>query len=154
MYNLVLWKLSTIHILVLIKTSHPQQIAKDIQSKKRIKAINIENVSILFRWAVTFCCFAVTKYTLLKSNLHLQWSHGLHWPVFRQHSLWGRKSANSGTDKTLLQIPGLISWQKKTEDCRTNNFFADDDDAELLLQDAWWQSQQVLCVQGRDNISL
>ena len=29
-------------------------------------------------------------------------------------------------------------------------FFADDDDAELLLQDAWWQPQQVLRLQGED----
>ena len=33
-------------------------------------------------------------------------------------------------------------------------FFADDDDAELLLQDARWQPEQVLCVQGRDKIKL
>ena len=31
-------------------------------------------------------------------------------------------------------------------------FCADDDDAELLLQDARWQPQQVLRVQGRDQI--
>ena len=35
-------------VLLVNKTFFPQ-IAKDIQSKKRIKAINIENVSILFR---------------------------------------------------------------------------------------------------------
>ena len=35
---------------MLFNITHLQQIAKDIQSKKRIKAINIENVSILFRW--------------------------------------------------------------------------------------------------------
>ena len=36
-----------------------------------------------------YCCYCCQN--IILNEVYLQWSHGLHRPIYRQHSLWGKQ---------------------------------------------------------------